>query len=76
MMQRIKVSEPMNCPDCQITCRRFGKHRNGLRRFHCGQCGKTYTEAHKTPLEGMTVPMDKVLLAVQLLIEGTSIRST
>jgi len=66
----------MICSDCKTECRRFGRHRNGLRRFQCAECGKTYTESHAKPLEGMTIAMDKALLALQLLIEGTSIRST
>lgn len=65
----------MLCPDCRIECRRFGKHRNGLQRFRCAQCGKTYTEEHEKPLGDMTVPMEKAVLALKLLVEGASIRS-
>jgi transposase-like protein/IS1 family transposase len=65
----------MNCPDCEIRCASFGKHRNGLRRFRCGKCGKTYTEAHDKPMGSMTVPMEKVILALRMLLEGASIRS-
>jgi len=54
---------------------KFGKHRNGLRRFRCAQCGKTYTEDHTRLFGNMTVPEDKALLAIQLLLEGTSVRS-
>src|SRR5271165_1839510 len=49
---------------------------NGLQRFRCPRCGKTYTEDHARLFGAMTVPEDKALLAIQLLIEGTSIRST
>ena len=65
----------MNCKECNIECQRFGKHRNGLQRFRCQQCGKTYTEDHTRLFGAMIVPEDKALLAIQLLIEGTSIRS-
>ena len=65
----------MTCHNCRIEARRFGKHRNGLQRFRCAQCGKTYTEPHEKPLEGMTTPQDKALLALRLLVEGNSIRS-
>src|SRR5579872_4851504 len=65
----------MNCPDCDLRCASFGKHRNGLRRFRCGQCKKTYTEAHTNPLGSMTVPFEKAVLALRLLLEGASIRS-
>src|ERR1039458_1207349 len=65
----------MNCKECSIGCQRFGKHRNGLQRFRCPQCRKTYTEDHARLFAPMTVPEDKALLAIQLLIEGTSVRS-
>jgi transposase-like protein/IS1 family transposase len=65
----------MTCKDCHTECRRFGKHRNGLQRFRCAQCGRTYTEERARPFGSMTVAKDKALLAVQLLIEGSSIRS-
>src|SRR5437016_5226061 len=65
----------MNCSSCNIECRKFGKHRNGLQRYRCLQCGKTYTEDHARLFGAMIVPEDKALLAIQLLIEGTSVRS-
>jgi len=39
------------------------------------QCGKTFTEEHARLFAPMTVPEDKALLAIQLLIEGTSVRT-
>ena len=65
----------MDCPSCQEPGKRFGRHRNGLQRFRCKHCRKTYTEEHQRPLGAMTVPIDKATLALQLLIEGTSVRS-
>lgn len=65
----------MRCPTCAVECSKFGKHRNGLRRFRCPRCGKTYTKPHRRLFGSMTVPEDKALLAIQLLIEGTSVRS-
>src|SRR5580658_6076961 len=65
----------MTCHNCRIEARRFGKHRNGLQRFQCSQCGKTYTEAHERPMEGMTIPREKALMATRMLVEGCSIRS-
>ena len=65
----------MTCHNCRIEAKRFGKHRNGLQRYRCAQCGKTYTEPHEKPLEGMTIPQEKALLALRLLVEGCSIRS-
>jgi transposase-like protein/IS1 family transposase len=66
----------MTCPTCEGKCQRFGVHRNGLRRFRCLPCRKTYTEAHQHTLGEMYISEEKALLALQLLIEGNSIRST
>ncbi len=57
-----KPEQAMVCVGCNGRCHRFGTHRNGLRRFRCPHCRKTYTEAHAKPLGDMTVPMDKALL--------------
>lgn len=66
----------MTCDACRIDCQRFGKHRNGLRRFRCPQCRKTYTEPHSRTLDTMYISQDRAVLALQLLLEGNSIRST
>jgi transposase-like protein len=70
MKTEAKAKVTMNCPDCDNRCASFGKHRNGLRRFRCGDCGKTYTEAHAKPSGEMTVPMGKAILALKMLLEG------
>ena len=66
----------MTCQACDVRCQRFGKHRNGLRRFRCPACHKTYTEAHKPALEGSYTPQDRIVLALRLLLEGNSLSST
>ncbi len=66
----------MTCQACGIDCQRFGKHRNGLRRFRCPQCKKTYTEPHTRTLDTMYISEEKAVLAARLLLEGNSIRST
>jgi transposase-like protein/IS1 family transposase len=75
MKAMAKTKVTMNCQDCEIRCASFGTHRNGLRRFRCGKCGKTYTEPHEKPLGEMTVPMEKAILALRMLLEGSSVRS-
>jgi transposase-like protein len=75
MKNEIAAQTKMICTDCDIQCRRFGKHRNSLQRFRCGECGKTYTEEHAKPLGDMTIPLEKAILALKLLIEGSSIRT-
>jgi transposase-like protein/IS1 family transposase len=65
----------VTCHNCQSTCNRFGKHRNGLQRYRCSQCRKTFTEDHATPLDTMRLPMDKATAIIKLMVEGMSIRS-
>ena len=65
----------MTCHNCQTACNRFGKHRNGLQRFRCSQCRKTFTEDHAQPLGDMRLPLEKATTVLKLLVEGMSIRS-
>jgi len=65
----------VTCHNCQSTCNRFGKHRNGLQRYRCSQCRKTFTEDHTRPLAEMRLPMDKAESILKLLVEGMSLRS-
>ena len=76
MMNVTQPAASMVCVDCQKPCQRFGKHRNGLRRFRCVGCKKTYTEPHTRTLDTMYISEAKAVLAIQLLVEGNSIRST
>ena len=75
MIDTAQPAEAMGCPGCSVACQRFGKHRNGLRRFRCPQCRKTYTEAHVRTLDTMYIAQDQAVFALQLLLEGGSIRS-
>lgn len=65
----------MTCHNCQTACRRFGRHRNGLQRFRCKQCKKTYTEEHARPLDEMRLAPDRAVKVLRLLLEGMSVRS-
>ena len=66
----------MTCTECQGKLKKAGTHRNGLQRYRCTECSKTYTETHNKPLGGMTTKTDDALLALRMLVEGNSIRST
>jgi transposase-like protein/IS1 family transposase len=65
----------VTCHNCNTACNRFGKHRNGLQRYRCSQCRKTFTEDHARPLGDMRLPMDKAESILKLLVEGMSLRS-
>lgn len=65
----------MTCHNCQIECKRFGKDRKGNQRFRCRQCAKTFSERPEPMLGTVRVADEKALLILQLLVEGSSIRS-
>src|ERR1039457_1940616 len=65
----------MTCYSCKVECKRFGKHRNGLQRFRCKQCSKTFTEPHERPLDEMRLAPAKAEAILKLMVEGMSIRS-
>jgi transposase-like protein/IS1 family transposase len=66
----------LTCHNCNTLCKKFGKHRNGLQRFRCKQCRKTFTEEHADLLDGMRTPLDKATQVLNLLLEGCSVNST
>jgi transposase-like protein/IS1 family transposase len=76
MISETKSAKTMTCKACDLVCHRIGKHRNGLLRFRCPQCKRTYTEPHTRTLDTMYISQEKAALALQLLIEGNSLRST
>ncbi len=66
----------MTCEVCGVSCKRFGKHRNGLQRFRCGVCGKSYTEEHKPSFRVEDyLKTKRGIMAIKLLVEGCSVRS-
>jgi transposase-like protein/IS1 family transposase len=64
------------CPSCAGASKRFGRHRNGLQRYRCLSCHKTFTEEHKPAfrIEDYLFT-DQGRFAIKLLLEGTSVRS-
>jgi transposase-like protein/IS1 family transposase len=65
----------VTCHNCRTECQRFGKHRNGLQRFRCKSCSKTFTEPQDKVLDGMYLPIEKAELVMKLLLEGNSVSS-
>lgn len=66
----------MKCPTCNQVAKKFGKHRNGLQRYCCLNCKKTFTEPHDRVLGGMILPEGKAMSVLQHLVEGCSVRAT
>ncbi len=65
----------MTCHNCQIEAKKFGKDRKGNQRFRCLSCRKTFQAAQDKPLGSMYLPLEKALLCLHLLVEGSSVRS-
>ena len=54
----------------------IGTNRNGSHRFRCKLCGHSWTEAQHKPLGDMRIDLETAKLALRLLVEGNSVRST
>lgn len=63
----------MNCPNCKETSKKNGKDRSGEQKYKCRSCGSVFTT--KLKLEGKRVPANKIEMVINLLVEGTSVRS-
>jgi len=66
----------MECATCTAPTKKFGKDRQGNQRFRCLTCRKTCSERPARPLGAMNLPVDRALLCLHLLCEGSSIRAT
>lgn len=66
----------MDCSSCNGITKKFGKDRNGLQRYRCLRCNKTFLEPHERPLGEMRLPVEKALSVLQHLVEGCSVRTT
>ncbi len=67
------------CSECGAVCAKAGKRKDGLQRYRCSSCGKTSSnQKEQENLFGtkQAVNDSSALLALQLLVEGNSIRST
>jgi len=63
----------MNCPNCKEASKKNGKGRLGEQKFKCTSCGSVFTA--KPKLEGKRLPAAKIEMVINLLVEGTSVRS-
>ena len=66
----------MTCHDCRIDAKRNGKRSDGLQRYRCPQCGRTYSDRKQFGVFGhKQIDEQKSLLALQLIVEGNSLRT-
>ncbi len=67
----------MFCPNCVTTlAKKFGKDRTGTQRYRCPSCKKTFLEQKDKPLGKVRTKIEKAVLALRMLLEGNSVRST
>src|SRR5439155_422581 len=66
----------MTCHYCKNAAKKHGKTKQGLQRFRCPFCNKTFCEDHKRPLDRMRIKLEDAVFALKCLIEGNSVRST
>ncbi|HEV3074849.1 MAG TPA: IS1 family transposase [Thermoanaerobaculia bacterium] len=66
----------MVCHNCQAeNSKKVGRTRDGRQRYRCRTCRVTFSERRTRPLGAMNLPVEKALLVLQLLCEGSGIRS-
>jgi IS1 family transposase/transposase-like protein len=67
----------VTCHNCVVECKKAGKRRDGLQRYRCAQCGKTFSDRKEFGWVGhkQAVEEARALLALALLAEGNSISS-
>ncbi len=67
----------MIAPSCKHEShKKFGRDRHGNQRYRCTLCGKTWADERPRPLGAMRIPVETAKLALRLLVEGNSVRST
>ncbi len=59
----------------QPNIQKFGKTRQGIQRFRCKTCGKTFTETTGTIFFRKRTPEHEILETLALLAEGSRISS-
>jgi transposase-like protein/IS1 family transposase len=65
----------MTCHNCKIEAVKAGKDRKGNQRFRCNQCKRRFQEEQERLLGRMSLPEDKAILCLQLLLERNSLRA-
>jgi transposase-like protein/IS1 family transposase len=67
----------VTCHACVVECKKAGKRPDGLQRYRCAQCGKTFSDRTQYGVIGhKQIDDSKAILALKLLAEGNSVRST
>lgn len=65
----------ITCPHCTASTKKFGRTKDGRQRYRCLTCRKVTAEERERPLGDMRLPLDRALLCLNLLCEGSSVRA-
>jgi IS1 family transposase/transposase-like protein len=68
---------PMLCKICGERCQKYGKTGGGTQRYFCRRCYTAYSEQRepvRRVFDDKALSLDKAIMAVRVLMEGTSIR--
>jgi len=63
------------CHNCKHECKKFGFNPQGLQRYRCRECGRTFSDIPERPLDSLRIPLDKAVQIIGLLVEGVGIRA-
>jgi transposase-like protein/IS1 family transposase len=55
--------------------KKFGKDKRGNQRYRCLVCGKIMIDRSNRPLGDMRIPKDKAVMALRMMLEGSSLRT-
>src|SRR5437773_5275484 len=64
----------MTCHNCLIDCAKAGKRPDGMQRYRCNQCGKTFSDRKQYTFHKQ-LDEETAMMALHLIVEGNSIRS-
>jgi transposase-like protein len=74
-METAHTNRP-SCSRCSSPAIGWGRDRHGNQRFRCQACKRTWTVLPVRPLGSMRLPVDRAVLCLSLLVDGSSIRAT
>jgi len=63
------------CSECGADAIRWGKDRSGNQRWRCRPCKRTWGDLPARPLGPMRLSVERAVLVLSFLVEGSSIRS-
>jgi transposase-like protein len=73
LMRDKRFAKGFNCAHCNgSSVVRFGKY-NGSQCYKCKDCGKTFSDLTKSPLQGTHYP-EKWIKFIDCMLEGMSLR--